>query len=355
MSVVQNEIDIFINKASQKIVDLSDSIGMTTYYDDQYEKELQLAVLLIDAIEVLVEPNDLSTPDKIYITRKLSGIACLYGYDLAQFSNRQVVFIPGNGNGGGGGGLVPPHNELTGLDAGDPANEYFGHLTEDEVQWIKDQMFTGPTVNFPAPAFGGTNDGAEKNTTFNYNVTITVVPNKGIIESIRVFKTTGGVENSIPIINTVSLSFALNDSVTDNASYRLELRYRNNNNQILTINTVRTINFYYPTYYGPGPLSMNQAQVITAFNSNIFTKAIWSSKDRLLLTYTLNNTAPHFIEPKSNDSNGRRITEVANNYTDDFLKPDEVWDFSGTNVTMTHYVLKNLVLASSFDFNFFLV
>lgn len=262
----------------------------------------------------------------------------------------------GVGSGGTGGPVI--HNATLEKDAGDPVNNYYGHLTKDEIDWIKQQRFVGPVISFPNANFGSVvnpipgnlsrtlpNDGAEKGTTFAYGVDVTISPNSGIIQSIKVFKSTGGVENPIPIIETLGLSFTINDSLTVNTSYRLEVKYANTTGSVVTSNTIRAVNFYYPTYIGVGDAAMTEVAI------KALEKHIWSPSNRSQIGFQVNVNYMHFVEPYFLT---RRIIDVAIDYTTSWLHTNPNYTFGSDIVAVDSMQFVNALVQGVYVFDFFI-
>jgi hypothetical protein len=270
-----------------------------------------------------------------------------------------IVDDGGGSSGSGGGGTgVSVHNLLTGLDAGDPIKGYYGHLSEEEINWVRGQRFVAPVVNYPNADFGDVvnpipgnltrkipNDGAPKGSTFNYSIKVTITPNQGNIQSIKVFKTTGNVENPVPMIDTLALTFTINDTLTADTSYRLEVKYKNTLGIVVTTNTIRSVNFYYPTYIGVGTPAMTEAEIKT------FVAHYWKPADRIQIGFQVSNNYMRFTEPYHLT---RRVMDASINYTSSWLHLSPNFTFGLDTVTMDDQPFVNSLVPQVYAFDFYL-
>lgn len=250
-------------------------------------------------------------------------------------------------------GLVV-HNETLDKQGGMPSLNEFYHLSKSDFDYIRSLRFIAPTISFPGVNFGSVlnvstlipNDGVEKGATFAYSAAISIAPNQGVIQSIKVFKTQG-TENPIPVIDTLTTSFTLTDSISVATSFRLEVRYLNTSGNIITSNTVRSIPFYYPTFIGVGVSGLTEVQVKAQLE-----KHIWANADRRLLKFNVNSNKIYFLEPYNNS---RRIIDVAINYTTSFIYTNPVYTLGGDPVTMDSAEFVNNLVPDIYQFDFLLV
>ncbi len=241
------------------------------------------------------------------------------------------------------------HNLTLEKDGGNPTTGYYGHIDEEDRAILNGLKFISPVISFPNTIYTSGDDGAEIGTTFDYISNIVITPNNATIVSIKVFKTILGIENPVPIIDGVVTSFQITDSVTSVANYRLEFTYTNNSLQTIVVNTNRTVDFYYPTYYGTGAAGLDETGIKALVGTTIF-KKIWRVANRTIV-HTTNNNKIYFIELTGNT---RRIVDVANNYTDSFTYTNIVYTFGINTPTMKVAEFNNILIPTTLTFNYYL-
>lgn len=356
MEYFEGQITDFISRAKQKIVELELELVSRGTYLPKWKRTTNEDIIfkLAVAVDHLEGDNDYTLEEKLAIINYLNGLGDLLAFSFVA-SNGLPPEDGGNGGGGGGGPSGPiRHNSTTEKQGGSVSLDEFYHNDKAMYDFIRGLMFHAPTINFPNVSFGSVsnagrsiaNDGAEKGTTFNYNVDVTIVPNDGTIQNIKVFKTTGGVENPTPIVDGTTLAFNITSTFTDTGSYRLQLTYTNTSGQTIVVNVVRTVPFYYPTFIGVGATGIDESTVKATLE-----KHIWVNADRKLIAFIVNSNKMYYIEKSGNT---RRIVDVAINYTNSFTYTLVDYTFGSDLIEMKVAEFNNILVPGTYDFDFLL-